>query len=87
MGTTRREASCVPNQYLESIVITGSLSYHARAGERVPTETDAIPVLDIAPLILERLKVGHTGRLQLFALLEKVLGAVVEGPRAPTMGD
>jgi hypothetical protein len=74
MGTTRREASCVANQYLESMVTTGSLSYHARAGERVPTETDAIPVLDIAPLILERLKVGHGGRLRLFALLEKVLG-------------
>jgi hypothetical protein len=34
-------------------------AYHARAGERVPAEADAIPVLDIAPLVLQCLKVGH----------------------------
>lgn len=33
--------------------------YHARAGERVPAEADAIPVLDIAPLIFEGLEVSH----------------------------
>ena len=81
MGTTRREASYILNQYLESVVTIGCPSYHARAGERVPTETDTISVLDIAPLVLERLEVGHSGRSQLSALLEKVWGwvEVVEG--------
>jgi hypothetical protein len=37
------------------------LPYHARAGERVPAKTDAISVLDVTPLVLERLKVGHVG--------------------------
>ena len=34
-------------------------TYHARAGEGVPTETDAILVLNVAPLILQSLVVGH----------------------------
>jgi hypothetical protein len=50
------------------------LSYHARAGKRVPAETDAIPVFNVAPLVLERLKVGHAGRLQLSALIGEVWG-------------
>ena len=50
------------------------LSYHARAGTRVPAETDAIPVVNVAPLVLERLKVGHAGRLQLSGLREEVWG-------------
>lgn len=29
--------------------------YHAGAGKSVPTESDTIAILDIAPLILERL--------------------------------
>ena len=36
--------------------------YHARAGQRVPTEADAICVLNLAPLILESLEVCHVGR-------------------------
>lgn len=31
--------------------------YHARAGKRVPAESDAIAILDIAPLVLESLVV------------------------------
>lgn len=50
------------------------LSYHARAGKRVPAETDAIPVFNVAPLVLERLEVGHAGRLQLSGLREEVWG-------------
>jgi hypothetical protein len=61
MGTTRREASCIANQYLDSIVSANCLAYHARAGEGVPAETDAISVLNVAPLVLERLEVGHFG--------------------------
>ena len=35
--------------------------YHARAGKRVPAEPDAIFVLNVAPLVLQRLVVGHGG--------------------------
>jgi hypothetical protein len=58
MGTTRREASCSSGQRSVTSALAG-VSYHARAGKRVPTEADAISVLDIAPLILQCLKVGH----------------------------
>lgn len=36
-------------------------AYHARARKRVPTEAEAISVLDLAPLVLERLEVSHGG--------------------------
>lgn len=39
-----------------------AVTYHARAGKRVPAEAEAISVLDLAPLVLERLKVGHAGQ-------------------------
>lgn len=39
-------------------------AYHARAGKRVPTEAEAISVLDLAPLVLERLEVSHDGQLR-----------------------
>lgn len=38
-------------------------AYHARARKRVPTEAEAISVLDLAPLVLEGLEVSHGGRL------------------------
>jgi hypothetical protein len=34
-------------------------THHARAGECVPAETDAITILDLAPLVLESFEVGH----------------------------
>ena len=34
-------------------------TYHARAGEGVPAEADAILVLNVAPLVLQGLVVGH----------------------------
>jgi hypothetical protein len=37
------------------------MPYHARARKRVPAETDTIPILDIAPLLLEGLVVCHVG--------------------------
>lgn len=33
--------------------------YHARAGEGIPAQADAIAVLNVAPLVLESLKVCH----------------------------
>ena len=36
-----------------------AVPYHARAGESVPAEPDAIPILNVAPLVLQRLVVGH----------------------------
>jgi hypothetical protein len=38
---------------------TACWPYHARAGKRVPAEADTIAVLDITPLVLQCLKVGH----------------------------
>ena len=35
--------------------------YHARAGQGVPTEADAICVLDLAPLVLQCFEVRHVG--------------------------
>jgi hypothetical protein len=58
MGTTRRDASCSSGQRCVLSTPAGG-PYHARAGERVPAEADAIAVLDVAPLVLERFKVGH----------------------------
>ena len=52
MGTTSRVAS------LTAVSLRGTwntLSYHARAGKGIPAESDAIPILDVAPLIFERL--------------------------------
>lgn len=40
---------------------TAGLPYHARAGQRVPTEANAICVLNLAPLVLESLEVCHSG--------------------------
>lgn len=34
---------------------------HARAGEGIPAKSNAIALLDIAPLILQRLKVHAAG--------------------------
>lgn len=53
-------------------------TYHARAGECVPTETDTIAILNIAPLLLERLVVGHIGSGRGRDLLLRY------GPRAST---
>ena len=39
---------------------TAGVPYHARAGQRVPTEANAICVLNLAPLVLERLEVCHS---------------------------
>lgn len=49
---------------LSAAIIAGTeMSYHARAGEHVPTEPDSIPVLYLTPLLLHCLVVGHTGCL------------------------
>lgn len=49
-------AQCISIPYRQHV---SAISYHARAGERVPAEPDAIPILNFAPLILQRLVVGH----------------------------
>lgn len=44
------------------MAVYAGVPYHARAGQRVPTEADAICVLNLTPLVLESLEVGHVGR-------------------------
>ena len=59
--------------------------YHARAGQRVPTEANAICVLDLAPLVLKSLEICHVGRY-LYAAAAVVFGrCFVEGNAAPTI--
>lgn len=38
-------------------------TYHAGAGENVPTQSNTIAILDLAPLLLERLVI-HGGRMR-----------------------
>jgi hypothetical protein len=53
MGTTSREASCIA-ELLERAWGQGwQTAYHARRGEGVPTQSDAILVLDVAPLLFQ----------------------------------
>lgn len=60
MGTTSLEASC-------SRSVAGSNSGnwrgtdHARAGENVPAQANAIAVLDLAPLLLESFVIHCAG--------------------------
>lgn len=52
IGTTRREASCgalsglLPGEGKQG-------TDHARAGKRIPTESESIVILDLTPLIFE----------------------------------
>lgn len=55
-----RSACCVLTMRLLSGVCGGP--YHARAGQRVPTQANAICVLDLTPLVFECLKVCHVAR-------------------------
>ena len=61
MGTTSRDASCIRKSgKLLYITRWAPSTYHSRTWKRIPTEPDTIAVLDIAPLILQRLKI-HGG--------------------------
>lgn len=67
MGTTSRDASFDTGQHAascwqEAWAVCCRRPYHARAGQRVPGEADAICVLDLAPLILQCREVCHAGR-------------------------
>lgn len=56
IGTTRREASCEVGQtLLQSKQGPTCRAYHPGARKDIPAETDAIALLDIAPLLLESL--------------------------------
>lgn len=54
-------------------------THHARAGEHVPTQTDAIAVLDLAPLLLQSFVVHlDEGRWEVFSgSLARVFGREV----------
>lgn len=60
MGTTSLEASCGKGQRWmikglgEVVAMRKSRTDHAGAGEDIPAQTNAITVLDLAPLLLER---------------------------------
>jgi hypothetical protein len=64
MGTTSRDASCagISDQAAEARSNWAEAD-HARAGEDVPTQTDAIAILDLAPLLLQGFVVHGCGRL------------------------
>lgn len=53
MGTTRRDASLTDISFPRAH--NRKQAYHARAGENVPAEPDAISVFDLTPLVFERL--------------------------------
>jgi hypothetical protein len=56
-------------------------TYHARAGEGVPAKADAISVLNLAPLVLQCLKIGHLVLCSSGCIWGR---GIVVGPRAPT---
>ncbi len=55
MGTTSREASLEQMSHIEQAF--ESEDYHSRAWKCIPAKSDAIAVLDLAPLIFEGLVV------------------------------
>ena len=65
MGTTSLEASCIVKVLERGWRADWQMAYHARRGEGVPTQSDAVLVLDIAPLLFQGFVVhdwGSVGR-------------------------
>jgi hypothetical protein len=50
MGTTSRDASFADFSLISNSIVD-RLAYHARAGKRIPTQSYAISLLNLAPLV------------------------------------
>jgi hypothetical protein len=56
---TRREASCHDVRYCICFHKILDIAYHARAWKGVPAETNAISILYLTPLVLDRLVIHY----------------------------
>lgn len=64
MGTTSLEASCIAELLERAWCADWQTAYHARRGERVPTQSYAILVLDVAPLLFQGFVVHGGGSVR-----------------------